>query len=343
VFSASDINDTNGTLNLATGAQWAAGKNKIINGDFGVWQRGTSFTPTNGGFTSDRWQNYFDGSGTRTYSQQSFTLGTAPVAGYESSFFIRLNQSVAGTGGTFNEFNQSIENVRTFAGQTVTLSFWAKAATSTTLPSIVLRQAFGSGGSPSSPVNTTVASSILLTTNWTRYSYTVTLPSIAGKTLGSNANTHYLQLINNLPLNSTFTVDIWGVQLEQGSTATAFQTATGTIQGELAACQRYYFRSNAGSAYAPLSGTKGAFSTTLAQIPVYFPVQMRVKPTSVDYANIIFSDGGGAITPSSVVLGAVSPLLGAADGTATGLTQFRPYTFVDAGSSTGYIGFSAEF
>jgi hypothetical protein len=105
---------------------FAAGKNKMLNGDFRIWQRGTSFTPTNGSFTADRWQNYFDGSGaTRTYSQQTFTPGTAPVAGYESAFFLRLNQSVAGTSGTFNECNQSVEDVRTLAGQTATLSFWA--------------------------------------------------------------------------------------------------------------------------------------------------------------------------------------------------------------------------
>jgi hypothetical protein len=41
---------------------------------------------------------------------------------------------------------------------------------------------------------------------------------------------------------SNETIDFWGIQVEAGSTATAFQTATGTIQGELAACQRYYYR-----------------------------------------------------------------------------------------------------
>jgi hypothetical protein len=72
-----------------------AGKNKIINGNFGVWQRGTSFS-TSGAwvFNADRFQGYMS-SGTATLSQQTFTPGTAPVTGYESAFFIeRLHLQV---------------------------------------------------------------------------------------------------------------------------------------------------------------------------------------------------------------------------------------------------------
>ena len=246
---ASPSVDVSNYANMAT-TQISGFRNAIINGDFRIWQRGTSFSsPASGTFVSDRWVAFFDGTGTKTFSQQLFALGTAPVAGYEGQFFLRCNQSVAGTGGTFNEYNQKIENVRTFAGQTVSVSFWAKAASTTVLPSLILRQEFGTGGSPSTSVNTTVASSISVGTSWTRFTYTTTLPSLSGKTIGTSG-TDNLTFILALPLNSTFTVDIWGVQVEPGSTATPFEQRP--IGVELALCQRYYQMLKSGATNSPV-------------------------------------------------------------------------------------------
>jgi hypothetical protein len=82
VFSASDINDTNGTINI-TAAPFAAGKNKIINGDFYINQRSfTSTTSTVFGF--DRWIS-FSSDGTTTYSAETFTPGSCST--YDESSF----------------------------------------------------------------------------------------------------------------------------------------------------------------------------------------------------------------------------------------------------------------
>ena len=341
VYSASDVNDTNGTINI-TAAPYAAGKNKIINGDFFVWQRGTSFTPTTSTYTSDRWAMTSDGAGaTRTITQQTFTLGTAPVSGYNGKFFLRYNQSVAGSGGSGNYLYQRIEGVRTFAGQTVTLSFWAKADAARVV-SLTLGQLFGSGGSPSAQVDTSLGS-VTLTTSWVRYTATVALPSISGKTLGTDGS-DCLQVLLTYPTNATMTIDLWGVQLEASSVATAFQTATGTIQGEVAACQRYYHRIAGGIAGTFTTSGVG-LSSTQTGILYPFKQSMRVTPTSIDYANLGSSDLVNATVNATLATlnGNTTLDVGVVVLThASGITQYRPYTAAGQSGTVGYIGFSAE-
>jgi hypothetical protein len=182
-------------------------RNAIINGGFDIWQRGTTATATSNSYTSaDRWVNTFDGSSSATtISRQSFIPGNT-ISGYEPEYFLRYAQTSAGSGGSFRTICQRIENVRTFAGQTVTLSFWAKADSNRTLDTRI-RQNFGSGGSANVDTN---GSSINLTTSWSRYFTTITLPSISGKTIGTG---NMLEVLLFLPINTTQTIDIWGVQL----------------------------------------------------------------------------------------------------------------------------------
>jgi hypothetical protein len=287
VYSASDVNDTNGTINT-TAAPYAAGKNKIINGDFGVNQRGFTTSTADATFGFDRFRN--DASSGATFTAQVFTPGTAPVAGYESTNYLRcVTTGQTGT-AVYTLIKHTIEDVRTFAGQTVTLSFWAKAASGTPKIAADLRQNFGTGGSPSATVNT-YGGQATLSTSWARYSLTVAIPSISGKTLGTTANTsHFIVQLwfsagtdynsrtGSLGIQSN-TFEIWGIQLEAGSTATAFQTATGTIQGELAACQRYYQFVGGTANGFPMATVYNSTSSQTNRLPISFPVQMRTAPT----------------------------------------------------------------
>jgi hypothetical protein len=247
-----------------------AGKNRIINGDFGVWQRGTSFSITADAYTSDRWVSQVNGNGTRTVSQQTFTPGTAPVAGYEGQFFLRMACTASGTATYFN-IKQKIEDVRTFAGQTITVSFWAKASASLTTGFFGLTQDFGSGGS--SAVDT-AGTNLTFTTSWARYTQTFAIPSISGKTIGTGSN---LALAVSFGSGTFTSFDIWGVQVEAGSIATPFQTATGTIAGELAACQRYFqiIADGSGQSISMLA----AYSSTNAYGVYQSKVTMRTTPT----------------------------------------------------------------
>ena len=341
------VADSSTSTGLRYQGNYAAGKNVILNSDFRISQRGTTFTnPVVLTYQLDRWSTYFDGTGaTRTISQQTFTPGTAPVAGYEGTNFYRYAISAAGSSNTANLALQKIEDVRTFAGQTATISFWAKADSARQI-NTYLFQNFGSGGS--SGVNTQIGSGYNLTTSWQRYSATVTLPSISGKTIGTSS---FLELDFYLPNGTTFTVDIWGVQLEAGSVATAFQTATGTIQGELAACQRYYYRNaynGTGTGNYLILGDGQATSTTGANIIIDFPVTMRNEPQSVDFAGLIYGDWNATIAPAitsmSIFVSRRSANLCILQtvGTSANLTAGSNYYLMGNGSGTSYVGLSAE-
>jgi hypothetical protein len=327
------------TVSSATSYGFTAGKNAIINGAFNVWQRGTSFTLAAGieTYTSDRFIAFLDGTISCTVSRQTFTPGTAPVAGYESAYFMRTAiTSQSGGSGAFNY--QKIEDVRTYAGQSVTFSFWGKADASRTV-NMYLAQNFGSGGS--STVNTT-ATPVTLTTSWQRFTYTVTLGSLSGKTIGTNS---FLTAYLSFAANTTQTIDIWGVQLEAGSTATSFQTASGTVAGELALCQRYYFRNTSGTAYGNLGGSGIGKNATTVGIEIPCPVTMRIIPTSIDYSTTRVDDYSAAIAATSLTINTTFSSLqtGVIDATlASGGTQYRPYFLEANNSTTAYVGFNAE-
>lgn len=326
-----------------------AGKNAIINGDFRIWQRGTSFSnPATGSFAADRWSVVWDGTGaTRTVSQQAFTPGSAPTTGYEGQFFYRFAQSVAGSGGTYNLFQNRMEDVRTYAGQVVTISFWAKASASMSLVRLNLEQDFGAGGSPSGAVSTDLANTnFAITTSWQRFTYTTTVPSISGKTIGTT-HSGYLGLRFWLPVNSTFTLDVWGVQVELGSVATPFETATGTIQGELAACQRYYFRNSAAS-NANAFFANGFNNATTSIYGLYnFPVSMRTAPTletSGTASHYRIYSANGFTTCNSVPSlgdGNTSGVIFVA-GVSSGLTAGQGSVLASNATTSAYLGFSAE-
>jgi hypothetical protein len=267
------VADSSATTGLRYQPNFAAGKNKMINGDFGVWQRSTSSAMTDGAYSApDRYIGVWTaGGGTSTWSRQTFTPGTAPVAGYEGTFFSRTS-ATSGSASTLIGIAQKVEDVRTFAGQTATFSFWAKADSARTL-TIYARQEFGSGGSGDQLI---YLSTVSLTTSWQRFSVTGTVPSVSGKTIGTNSRSVLYTYLDAGAASGTPALDIWGYQWEAGNTATAFQTATGTIQGELAACQRYFQQ---------ISNTNGdgfclgqAFSTT--QVRFIYPYsEMRTSPS----------------------------------------------------------------
>jgi|GEM_PF-1027389 len=329
-----------------------AGKNKIINGDFGVNQRNFTSTTTSAEYNFDRWRTIYTG-GTSTTTAQTFTLGTAPVAGYEGKNYYRVAITGQSAATDFVRIQQVVESVRTFAGQTTTYSFWAKADAGTPKVAVFGVQSFGQNGSPSAAVLTDFGT-ITLSTTWTRYSITCAIPSIAGKTLGTLGDDGIsirLMLSGGASVSNSqsigiqnYTFETWGHQWEAGSVATAFQTATATLQGELAACQRYYYRNTANLVYSRFTNAQGADGTTTVNVAVPVPVSMRVNPTSVDYSTLSFINGGTTIPVTSMTVStnqssAYTPVV---SGVGTGLSDNVPYSIGANNSTSAYLGLSAE-
>jgi hypothetical protein len=334
----------------ATSLGYTAGKNKLINGDFSINQRSFTTTSTSGTYGFDRWVMQKGGTdGTCTYTPQTFTAGTAPVAGYEATNFARLVTAAGTATNVFAFLGQRIEDVRTYANQTITVSFWAKAATGTPKIAVDVEQYFGSGGS--TQVNTP-AGAVTISTSWARYSVTIAVPTISGTTIGAG---NYTGILLWVSAGSTFntrassigiqngTFDVWGVQSEIGSTLTAFQTATGTLQGELAACQRYYWRQTGKSGnYSIVGNGFGNTSGTLMIVQIKNPVELRTEASSIDSSGLLGFNGNSLTAAlTSVTLDYANQTYSNFKGTVTCDAKAPLALILDIGT-TKYIGFSAE-
>jgi hypothetical protein len=331
----------------ATGLEWttpASTGNAIINGAFDIWQRGTSFSsPASGAYTADRFTHNFDGTGaTRTITRELFSPGSAPATSEIGTFHYRYAQTVAGSGGTFlNVYQQYVENVRTFSGQTVTYSIWAKAATAGNYV-MGIGQNFGDSGSAFTGAG---SKTIAVTTSWQRFDLTLAMPSISGKTVGTNSK---LDVYVQATPNTTFTLDIWGIQLEAGAVATPFRRNAPSLQAELAACQRYYWRIDGATNWRIGSGI--TINTTIASVIIQNPVTMRTRVSAIDFSalgtgsgQIGINDIGAAYSTTSATISTVesSPHSTTVSFGGSDFPVSRPIN-LGANGGSAFIGFSAE-
>ncbi|HSG62460.1 MAG TPA: hypothetical protein VLA24_13620, partial [Pseudomonadales bacterium] len=171
-----------------------------------------------------------------------------------------------------------------------------------------------------------------------RFNVTLTVPTTATEMSVGFVNT---------PTGTAGTNDYYeltGVQIDVGSVALPFRTYAGTIQGELAAASRYYYRFNSGNAYGNVANSGYTATTTQVNSFVQFPVTMRTIPTAIDSSGIGWIDSasasGTATSPSFAAAGTTYANIA---WTTTGATANRYCWFRDsAGTGAGYLGFSAE-
>lgn len=316
--------------------------NPVINGGFDIWQRGTSIAATAAYFyNADRWLFVRGGFATGATISRQTTSDTTNLPNIQ--YAARVQRNSGNTSTAYLELSQTIETANSlpFVGKTVTLSFYARRGANYSEANNALVASFVYGtGTDQSVQNftslTSIASSVVgLTTTWQRFVINATIATAA---------TELAMLFAYTPTGTASTNDyfeITGVQLDLGtytaSSAPAFRRSGGTLAGELAACQRYYWRTTPGTNSA-VSTYGMAFTTTGVLIPIQNPVTMRVSATSIDYSTLQAGDGQNAfLTVTSATLYDASPQISVASLAVTGATQYRSYF-----ARGTYIGFSAE-
>lgn len=303
--------------NIADRGVLAGHRNKIINPDFEFWQRATSST-ANGYVADDRWINSHSGS-TKTTSRQAFPLGQTDVPGNPTYFSRTTVISVAGA-SNFVTKGQAIEGVRTLSGCDVTVTFWARADISRNI-AIEFTQSFGTGGSPSAAVSGIGLQLVALNGAWQKITRKISLPSIAGKTLGTNGNDAlYLNFwfdagssLNAYTANlgqQNGAFDIAHVSVVEGdATAEDDPFAGRHPQQELALCQRYYEKSyNLDVAPGTAGVATGSVTRSLDAAQSYaglffmFATPKRINATCTIYSVIAGTAGQANADSASVAM-----------------------------------------
>jgi hypothetical protein len=328
----------------STGLRYTAGtvqSNPVINSAMQIWQRGTSFTPTGATtvYTADRWGARSTNGG-QTVSRQTVSDSTN-LPNIQYCIRVQRNSGSIVTNGQY--LSQSFETVNSipYAGKTVTLSFYArKGANLSGTFTAELGTGTGTDQEYTSAGYTGSATPIIqtptLTTTWQRFSYSATL---------SSTMTEMAIQFSFSPSGTAGAADyfeVTGVQVDIGSVALPFRTYAGTIQGELAACQRYYERLTAAQVYEHF-GVAQPSSTTSALATVYFKVSKRSGVSAtVDYSTLGLYDTAAIQAISSLSMSFAGINSATVTCVSSGLTAQRFYQIMANNSTSAYIGFSAE-
>jgi len=330
----------------STGLRYTAGNpiaNPVINSCFDIWQRGTSITPTGATiYTADRWTAY---NANITVSRQT-TSDTTNLPNIQYCARIKRTTGDTGTGQIY--FINPFETINSipYVGKTVTFSFYARAGANYSPTSSILNYRLTSGtGTDQNPLNgytggaDVISANATLTTTWQRFS--------ASATVSASATELWIGFVMN-PTGTAGANDyfeVTGVQVDIGSVALPVRRTGATIQGELAACQRYYWRTtNVAAATYAFFGYGLGSSTTNVAYAINYPVIMRTVPTSVDGANLATYRPGATTSISAVAIdaGVSTNQIGGINATTTGVTSGTFYQLTANNSTSAYLGFSAE-
>ena len=289
------FNDASTQTTAATGFGF---KNRIINGAMVIDQRNAGANTSTGSLTYsvDRWVYYTNLTSKGTWGQNLNSV--TPPAGFTKYLGFQSSAATSMASTDFTGFWQAIEGFNiadlawgTASAQPVTLSFWVRSSLTGTF----------SGSLRNGPHNLGYAFNYTINSANTWESKSIT---VAGPTSGTwNVdNTSGIEVLFSMGMGSTYntTANSWqamnvgastgsvnvygtngatfyltGVQLEKGSTATAFDYRD--YGRELQMCQRYCVLY--ASRDPEVIGSGSMWTGTNAWITVRMPVPMRASPT----------------------------------------------------------------
>jgi hypothetical protein len=194
--------------------------------------------------------------------------------------------------------------------------------------------------------------SLTLTSSWQRFEFVFTLASLSGKTIGTGSNLEIDIVQPNADTGtSAWTLDITGVQLEVGDTATPFEHRS--YSDQLQSCMRYYFKKISTSSETSMNFCQGqGFASQSAYFYFEHPVEMRTKPTLSTSIGLVgnfgaLNSGGGGIAVSGLSLVTTwssrwTSVLSVSSVAAGNFTAGQS-TGLDAGALSGaFLSFDAE-
>jgi hypothetical protein len=338
------------------------GKNAIINGNFDIWQRGTSFIPViHSTYHTDRF--HYIASGSMVHSASCDTdVPTQTQSGLKSNYSFKLDCTTADADISATDYcaiAQKLEgyNFAQFVGRIATLSFWIKA-TKTGIYCVSFRDP-GSGRSYVSEYtinasNTWEKKTITLAfgDSGGTWAYTsgiglkLSWLLCAGSTLQTTKDTwqtgNYSATSNQVNACDTIgnTFYLSQVQLELGPVATDFECRPYGL--EMMLCQRYFERFS-GIAYTPYAMLR-AHNVNEAYGSLLY-IQKRAAPTIAfsSYGDFLAGASSGNVTLTALaayLIGTKSCRINASS--SNGFTSGQCLEFQAGNNTTHYFDISAE-
>jgi hypothetical protein len=275
-------------------------RNKIINGNFDIWQRGTSLASGTGvRYLADRWYTYSVGS-SYVVNRGGWNFAQNVVPGTPTYYHRTDITSVAGANNLVL-LRQPIEDVTSLAGRWVTVTFYAWANANRKIW-LEFAQAFGVSGGGSEAVQSIGVTEFNLTATPAKFQALVFIPGLAGKTLGNINSTEmtfwleggsaHVARIPGISQQGNGTVYISRVSLVEGdATQENDPFAPRHPQQELALCQRYF------QLVDVQFSTYASGASFESQHQMLLPVVMRSGPTQA-----VISPGSFTSNVSSITL-----------------------------------------